>query len=338
MAKQLGIDLGTANTLIYLKGKGIILRAPSVVALENQSRSVIAVGSSAKKMLGKNPSSISVFKPLKDGVIADFEVTCMMLNRFFEMTEASSFFSRPSVIICTPYGITEVERRAVEDAVIEAGSKSVALVEEPIAAAIGAGIRVGSPRGNMIVDIGGGSTEGAIISLGGVVISRSLKVAGEKLDEAIVNYIKNKYNVLIGSVSAEMLKKNIGSVHPLANRGTMQVSGRNLSAGGLATTIAVSSEDIREALREPMDMIISTIKGALEATPPEISSDLYDYGMLLTGGGALLRGLDRFLHEATGLPVFVGIRPLDCVAEGAGKTLEGSAYIPANARRDSEEA
>ncbi len=327
MAKQLGIDLGTANTLIYLKGKGIILRAPSVVALENQSRSVIAVGSAAKKMLGKNPNTISVFKPLKDGVIADFEVTCMMLNRFFEMTEASSFFSRPSVIICTPYGITEVERRAVEDATFEAGAKSVALVEEPIAAAIGAGIRVGSPRGNMIVDIGGGSTEVAIISLGGVVISRSLKLAGDELDEAIVNYIKNKYNVLIGSVSAEMLKKNIGSVHPSADRGTMQVSGRNLSAGGLATTITVSSGDIREALREPMDMIISTIKGALEATPPEISSDLYDYGMLLTGGGALLGGIAQLIQERTKINVSIAQRPLDSVCIGIGKMLESSGDV-----------
>ncbi|MBE6563639.1 MAG: rod shape-determining protein, partial [Ruminococcaceae bacterium] len=275
MSRSIGIDLGTANTIVYVKDKGIALREPSVVAVESRSKKVVAVGSEAKHMLGKTPGSIIAMRPLKDGVIAEFDFTTQMLRHFFKKVSGNTIFSRPKVMICVPYGVTEVEKRAVQDVTLEAGAQSVGLIEEPIAAAIGSGLKVESPRGSMIVDIGGGTTEVAVTSLGGIVLSTSLRTAGDELDEAIVNYIKRKYNILIGEVTAEYLKKSIGSVHPAADRGIMEVRGRNL-LNGLPAIITVSSGEIREAMGEQLAHIIECIRTTLENTPPELSSDIYD--------------------------------------------------------------
>lgn len=331
MTKHIGIDLGTANTLVYVKGKGIILREPSVVAIDSHAGGsdgpkVLAVGGEAKLMLGKTPGAITAFRPLKDGVIADFDVTAKMLHQFFKKVAGNTLFSRPKVIICIPYGVTGVERRAVEDATLEAGAKSVALIEEPIAAAIGAGLRVGDARGCMIVDIGGGTTEVAIISLGGIVLSSSLRIAGDAIDNSIVAYIKRKYNVLIGDVTAELLKKNIGSVHPSADTGVMEIRGRNLLSG-LPAIIQISSSEIREAMSEQIAHIVDCIRNTLEKTPPELSSDIYDIGITLSGGGALLNGLDILLTQVTGIKATVAKRPLDCVAVGIGRVIESSGEL-----------
>lgn len=321
MSKHIGIDLGTANTLVYVKGKGIILREPSVVAVDSRGSKVLAVGGEAKLMLGKTPGAITAFRPLKDGVIADFDVTSIMLHHFFKKVAGNTLFSRPKVIVCIPYGVTGVERRAVEDATLEAGAKSVALIEEPIAAAIGAGLRVGDARGSMIIDIGGGTTEVAVISLGGIVISNSLRIAGDELDNAIVAYIKRKYNVLIGDVTAELLKKNIGSVHPTTDLSVMEVHGRNLLSG-LPAIIQLSSAEVREAMSEQIAHIVDCIRNTLEKTPPELSSDIYDMGITLSGGGALLNGLDVLLAQTTGIRAIIAKRPLDCVAVGIGRVIE----------------
>ena len=319
--KYFGIDLGTSNTLIYEKGRGIILREPSVVAREARGGKVVAVGGEAKLMLGKTPGSITAFKPLRDGVIAEFDVTAKMLHRFFKKVSGNSFFSRPKVIVCIPYGVTEVEKRAVEDATLEAGAQSVALIEEPIASAIGAGLNIASPRGNMIVDIGGGTTEVAIISLGGIVLSNSLRTAGDRLDDAIMNYVKRKYNVVIGDVSAENLKKTIGSVFPGINPGTMDVRGRNLLTG-LPATVTVASEELMEAMDEDVTHIVECICNTLENTPPELASDIYDNGITLAGGGALLAGLPNLIYRVTGIRTNVAKMPLDCVALGIGRVVE----------------
>ena len=319
--KYFGIDLGTSNTLIYEKGRGIILREPSVVAREARGGKVVAVGGEAKLMLGKTPGSITAFKPLRDGVIAEFDVTAKMLHRFFKKVSGNSFFSRPKVIVCIPYGVTEVEKRAVEDATLEAGAQSVALIEEPIASAIGAGLNIASPRGNMIVDIGGGTTEVAIISLGGIVLSNSLRTAGDRLDDAIMNYVKRKYNVIIGDVSAENLKKTIGSVFPGVNPGTMDVRGRNLMTG-LPATVTIASEELMEAMDEDVTHIVECICNTLENTPPELASDIYDNGIMLAGGGALLAGLPNLIYRVTGIRTNVAKMPLDCVALGIGKVIE----------------
>ncbi len=321
MGKSIGIDLGTANTLIYVKGKGIVLREPSVVAVEGRYGKVVAVGSEAKLMLGKTPGSITAVRPLKDGVIAEFDVTAAMLRNFFRKVSGNTFFSRPKVIICIPYGVTEVEKRAVEDVTIEAGAQSVALIEEPIAAAIGSGLRVASATGSMIVDIGGGTTEVAVISLGGIVLSTSLRIAGDELDEAIVAYVKRKYNVLIGESTGELLKKRIGSVHPTADRGMMEIRGRNLLTG-LPAIITISSAEVREALSEQVSHIVDSIRTTLENTPPELSSDLYDHGIILAGGGALLGGLDVLINQITGIKTFIAKKPLDSVAIGIGRVIE----------------
>ncbi len=322
MAKQLGIDLGTANTIVYMKGKGIILREPSVVAVDKVGKRVVAVGGDAKRMIGKTPGNIAAYRPMKDGVIADFDVTAKMLHSFFGKVQASGPFSRPSVAICIPYGVTEVERRAVEDATFEAGAKNVALVDEPMAAAIGSGLRINGARGSMIVDIGGGTAEVAVISLGGIVISHSLRAAGNQIDEAIVRYMKREYGVLIGDTTAEALKKNIGSVHVSMDRGEMEIRGRNLRTG-LPAVMTVCSAQIREAITEPVSRIINTIRTALENTPPELSADIFDYGIMLAGGGALLGGLPALISERTGVRVTVAKRPLDSVALGLGKVIEG---------------
>ncbi len=319
--KSIGIDLGTANTIVYLKGRGIVLREPSVVAIDQRGRHVVAVGSEAKLMLGKTPGSISALRPLKNGVIAEFDATAAMLRHFFKKVSGNTLMSRPKVIICIPYGVTEVEKRAVEDVTLEAGAQSVALIEEPVAAAIGSGLRVEDARGSMIVDIGGGTTEVAVLSLGGIVLSTSLRTAGDELDEAISSYIKRKYNVLIGDVTAEALKKRIGSVHPSFDKGTMEVRGRNLM-NGLPAIINVTSAEIRESMADEIRSIIESIRVTLENTPPELSSDIYDSGIVLSGGGALLPGLDLLVSRITGIRTVVAKNPLDCVAIGIGRVIE----------------
>ena len=321
MSKSIGIDLGTANTIVYVRGRGIALREPSVVAVESRSKRVVAVGNEAKLMLGKTPGSITAMRPLKDGVIAEFDYTTQMLRHFFKKVSGSTVFSRPRVMICVPYGVTEVEKRAVQDVTLEAGAQSVGLIEEPIAAAIGSGLKVESARGSMIVDIGGGTTEVAVTSLGGIVLSTSLRTAGDELDDAIVSYIKKKYNILIGEVTAEYLKKSIGSVHPAADRGVMEVRGRNL-LNGLPAIITVNSAEIREAMGEQLAHIIECIRTTLENTPPELSSDIYDNGIMLSGGGALLAGFDVLITQVTGIKAIVAKNPLDSVAVGIGHVIE----------------
>ena len=331
--KEIGIDLGTANTLVYVRGQGIVLREPSVVAVDVHTDEVLAVGKQAKEMLGRTPESIVAVRPLKDGVIADFEVTAAMLKYFVRKAIQSGTFSRPHIVICIPSGVTEVERRAVEDAAKQAGSGRVDLILEPMAAALGAGLPVDKPKASMVLDIGGGTSEMAVISYGDPIVSESVRVAGDKFDAAIVSHLRKKYGVLIGERTAEDVKLQIGSAYPLEELSSvsMEVRGRS-AADGQPKNITVTAEDVREALLVPLKAVFESVHRVLEQTPPELSADLLDMGLTLTGGGALLRGLDRFLHEATGLPVQVAERPLDCVAEGAGRTLEGKAHIPANAR------
>ncbi len=321
MAKIIGIDLGTANSLVCVKNKGIVLRTPSVVAISKSDRQVVALGDKARRMLGKTPEGIEAIKPLRDGVVANPDVTSKMIRAFFEYTEAISFFSRPSVIICIPYNVTEVEKRAVEDAAFEAGARSVALIEEPLAAAIGTGIKVGGARGNMIVDIGGGTTEVAVISLGGIVTSNSIRVAGDELDEAIVAYLSRKRGILIGTATAEALKIRIGSAHPTFDNGELEVAGRSLESG-LGVTMKIRSSEIREAITPNLEQIIQAIKKTLELTPPELSADIYDCGITLTGGGALLKGIDRLITERTNLKIRIAPRPLDSVCLGIFKVIE----------------
>jgi len=320
-SKSIGIDLGTANTLVYMKGRGILLREPSVVAMEKKSKKVIAVGNEAKNMLGKAPDPIEVFRPLKDGVIAEFEVTAKMLNAFFKRAAGIILFNRPRVIVCVPYGVTDVEKRAVEDATLEAGAKSVALIEEPIAAAIGASLRVSDAHGSMIVDIGGGTTEVAVMSLGGIVESGSVRVAGDRLDEAIIAYVRKKFNVLIAEPTAEFIKKTIGAVHPDVQTEHISIRGRNLYSG-LPSEVTLSSNDVIEAMNEPFAQIVTAIKRTLERTPPELASDIYDSGIMCSGGGALLKGLSTLLYEETGIKTYIAKRPLDCVVDGIGAVLD----------------
>ena len=319
--KSIGIDLGTANTLVYAKGRGIVLREPSVVAVEAKTRKVVAVGNEAKLMLGKTPGSITAMRPLKDGVIAEFDITAAMLHHYFKKVSGSTIFSRPKVIICIPYGVTEVEKRAVEDVTLEAGAQSVALIEEPIAAAVGSGLRVEDARGSMIIDIGGGTTEVAVLSLGGIVLSRSLRTAGVELDEAITSYIKRKYNVLIGETTAELLKKRIGSAHPATDRGVMEVRGRNLLSG-LPAIVTIPSAEVREAMSGEIEQIVEVIRSTLENTPPELASDIYDTGIMLSGGGALLAGIDLLISRVTGIRTVIAKAPIDSVAVGIGRVIE----------------
>lgn len=326
MAKIVGIDLGTANTLICTKGKGIVLRSPSVVAISKADRSVVALGREARRMLGKTPEGILAFRPLKDGVIADPEVTSKMIRAFFEYTDSISLFSRPSAIVCIPYGVTEVEKRAVEDAAFEAGARSVALIEEPLAAAIGTGLRVGGARGSMIVDIGGGTTEVAVISLGGIVASNSIRVAGDEFDEAIISYLRRRRGILIGSATAEILKIRIGSAHPSCDAGEMEVCGRSLDSG-LGAVMKIRSHEVREAISSTLEQIIYAIKKTLEQTPPELSSDIYDFGIMLTGGGALLRGIDKLISERTGIQVKIAQRPLESVCAGILRVIESEGKL-----------
>ena len=324
---DMAIDLGTANTLIYVRGKGIVLDEPSVVAIRqeggpNSKKTIQAVGKEAKMMLGKTPGNIIAIRPMKDGVIADFTVTEQMLKQFIKKVHQSRLFSpSPRIIICVPCGSTQVERRAIREAAIEAGASQVFLIEEPMAAAIGADLPVAEATGSMVVDVGGGTTEVGVISLGGMVYSGSVRVGGDKFDEAIVNYIRRNNGMLIGDTTAENVKKEIGSAFPGSEVREMEVKGRNL-AEGIPRSFTISSNEILEALTEPLNQIVGAVKSALEQTPPELGADIAEKGMVLTGGGALLRDLDRLLMEETGLPVIVADDPLTCVVRGSGKALE----------------
>ena len=324
MAKQIGIDLGTSSTMIF-RDKKIVFRAPSVVSIDRHTHEVIASGKMAKRMIGKTPGNILALRPLKNGVITDLEVTSLMLHDFFERLDMTSVFNRPSALVSIPYGVTEVERRAVEDAVFEAGAKNVGLIDEPIAAAVGAGIQVSKARGAMLVDLGGGVSEAAVISLGGVVKSNSLRTAGDELDQAIINYLKVARNILIGEITAERLKLRIGTAAPGIDRGEMEVCGRDLRTG-LATTATVTTDEVRRALREPIDEILTMIKMTLEETPPELSADIFDFGIVMLGGGALLPGLDEAIHQKTGLRVIIPSKPhpRDCVCVGLGRMLQST--------------
>lgn len=319
--KDIGIDLGTANTLVYLKGKGIIIREPSVVAVDTKTEQVRYVGQDAKNIIGRTPGSIRAVRPLKDGVIADFDMTTAMLQEFIRKAKGSNPLVKARVIICIPSGVTAVERRAVREAAEGAGAKRVSIVEEPMAAAIGAGLPVEEPTGSMIVDIGGGTSEVAVISLCGIVTSRSVRVAGDEFDLSIINFIKKKYNLLIGERTAEHIKIEIGSAYPVGEEQDLEIKGRNLLTG-LPENITITSDEIREALSEPLSHIVEAIKVTLERTPPELSADIIDQGITLAGGGAMLRGLDRLINEETGIPVYIAERPLDCVVDGTGKLLE----------------
>lgn len=320
-SKDIGIDLGTANTLVYIKGKGIVMREPSVVAVDLNSDTVLAVGSQAKEMIGRTPGSIKAVRPLKDGVIADFDITATMLRYFIKKAVRTNLFSRPRVVICIPSGVTDVERRAVEDSAKSAGGGDVDLIEEPMAAAIGAGLPVSEATGSMIVDIGGGTSEVAVISLGDIVTSQSVRVAGDRFDDSIVSYVKKKYNLLIGERTAEEIKIQIGSAFPYEDEQSMSIKGRNL-VDGLPKNVVISAAEVREALSDSLSSIIDAIKTTLEKTPPELSADIIDHGIMLTGGGALLRGFDKLVAQETSLPVHVAERPLDCVVDGAGKRLD----------------
>jgi rod shape-determining protein MreB and related proteins len=324
-SSDLAIDLGTANTLVYVKGKGIVLSEPSVVAVRTDNRTknrVLAVGMEAKNMLGRTPGNIVAIRPMRDGVIADFEVTEAMLRHFIHKVHNRRTFVRPRIIIAVPSGITQVEKRAVRESAESAGAREVFLIEEPMAAAIGADLPITEPTCNMVVDIGGGTTEVAVISLAGIVYSRSLRVAGDKMDEAIIQYVKRKYNLLIGERTAEIIKTTIGNAYPDPNKvETIEVKGRDLVTG-IPKILAIDSEEIREAISEQIEAIVETVKIALEQTPPELAADIVDRGIVLTGGGALLKNLDKLLREESGLPITVTEDPLSTVALGSGKTLD----------------
>ena len=317
---DIGIDLGTANTLVYKRDKGVILREPSVVAIESLSKKVLKVGVEAKEMIGRTPGSIIACRPLKDGVIADFDITSEMLKAFIKKTVGRKIFTKTRVIICIPYGVTPVERRAVEEAAYSSGAKEVYLIEEPLAAAIGAGLPISEPTGSMIVDIGGGTSEVAVISLSGIVSSVSARVAGDEFDESIISYIKKKYNMLIGDRTAEEIKLEIGSAWPYTDEGSISVRGRDL-INGLPANITITAEEVREALAEPLSIILDAIKSTLEKTPPELAADIIDRGITLSGGGAYLRGFDKLIYAVTKIKCHVADNALDCVAEGTGKVL-----------------
>lgn len=320
--KDMGIDLGTANTLVFVKGKGIVVNEPSVVAIKKKTNQVLAVGDEAKQMIGRTPGNIVAIRPLKDGVIADFNTTEAMLKYFISKAHKKSFISpKPRVIVCVPSGVTSVERRAVEEATQKAGAKKALIMEEPMAAAIGARLRVEEPTGNMVVDIGGGTTDVAVISLGGIVASRSLRVAGDEFDQYIVSYIKKEYNLMIGERTAEQIKIAIGAAYPIGEESTMDIRGRDL-VSGLPKTLTITSKEVTEAIKEPVNAIIDAIKYTLEKTPPELSADIMESGIMLTGGGALLTGLDTLISIETGMPVNIAEDPLDCVAKGTGYALE----------------
>ncbi|MCH5185398.1 MAG: rod shape-determining protein [Oscillospiraceae bacterium] len=321
-AKDIGIDLGTANTLVHMKGKGIIVREPSVVAIDKNENRVLAVGNEAKEMLGRTPGNIVAIRPMKDGVIADFDITQEMIKYFIKKAySGSKRIFKPRVVVCIPSGITDVEKRAVEESVIEAGAKDVCLIEEPMAAAIGANLPVEEASGSMVVDIGGGTTEVAVISLGGIVTSKSIRIAGNALDNSIISFIKKEYNLNIGDRTAEEIKITTGSAYKYNNESNYNVRGRDM-VSGLPKNIEISAAEIREAMSENISEMVEAIKFTLEKTPPELASDIMESGIVLTGGGALIRGLDKLIEQCTGIPVYIADNPLDCVALGTGKALE----------------
>jgi rod shape-determining protein MreB len=323
-SRDLAVDLGTANTLIYVRGMGIVSNEPSVVAVQQDSRGgkkVLAIGKEAKEMLGRTPGNIVAIRPMKDGVIADFEITAAMLRYFIRAAHNRATLVKPRIIIGIPWGITEVERRAVREAAKSAGAREVYLIEQPIAAAIGAGLPITEPSGNMIVDIGGGTSDVAVISLAGIVCAKSVRVGGDKMDEAIIQHLRRKYNLLIGERTAELIKMSIGNAYPSDEVLTMDIKGRDLVAG-VPRKLTVSSDEVRDALADPINAIVEAVKGTLERTPPELAGDVADRGIVLAGGGALLKGLDVLLREETGLPVFLAEDPLSSVVIGAGKALE----------------
>ena len=325
-SNDMGIDLGTANTLVYVKGQGIVLREPSVVAIDRETRRVLAIGAEAKRMLGRTTASIIAVRPLRNGVIADFEVTQEMIKYFIRKVHNRRSLLHPRVVIGIPSGITEVERRAVQESAEQAGARRVYLIEEPMAAAIGADLPISEPHGNFIVDIGGGTTEAAVISLGGLVVSKSLDIAGDEMDEAVIMHFRRKYNLLIGETTAEEVKIQIGSVFPLKEEKTMEVKGRD-QATGLPKTVLITSEEVRQSLMEPVQLILDVIKNTLEETPAELAADLVDRGIMLAGGGSLLRGLPDLIRQETELPVHRAADPLSCVALGTGKFLEELDHI-----------
>jgi rod shape-determining protein MreB and related proteins len=321
IGRDMAVDLGTANTLVYVRGRGIVLNEPSVVAINTKSGAILAVGSEAKRMIGRTPAHIVAIRPLKDGVIADFDVTEKMLRYFIQKVHRRSFLAKPRVVVCVPSGITGVEQRAVEEATISAGARSAFIIEEPMAAAIGAGLPVHEPTGNMVVDIGGGTTEVAVVSLGGIVTSQSIRIGGDELDESIINYIKKEYSLMLGERTAEEIKMAIGSAFPSPDEPHAEIRGRDL-VSGLPKTIVVSAEEIRKAIEEPVNAIIDAVKATLDKCPPELSGDVMDRGIVITGGGALLKGMDERLRHETGMPIHVTDRPLDSVAMGSGKCVE----------------
>ena len=322
LGRDMAIDLGTANTLVYVRGRGVVLNEPSVVAIDVENGKVLAVGAQAKQMLGRTPANITAIRPLKDGVISDYEVASEMIRYFIrQVHNKSRLFSKPRILICVPSVATAVECRAIKDAARDAGAREVHLIEEPMAAAIGANLPVGEPQGSMVCDIGGGTTEVGVVSLGGLVTKKSVKVGGDKIDEAIMNWVKKEYSMLIGERTAENIKMTVGSAYPVAGLAKAEIRGRDLMTG-LPRTITVTPEEIRRAVEEPVTQIIDTVKATLDSTPPELAADIIDRGLILTGGGALLSGLDERMRAETGMPVVVAEAPLDCVAVGSGRCIE----------------
>ncbi|MDQ4095407.1 MAG: rod shape-determining protein [Actinomycetota bacterium] len=321
IGRDMAVDLGTANTLVYVRGRGIVLNEPSVVAINTKTGAILAVGAEAKQMIGRTPAHIVAIRPLKDGVIADFDVTEKMLRYFIQKVHRRSFLVKPRVVVCVPSGITGVEQRAVEEATISAGARSAFIIEEPMAAAIGAGLPVHEPTGNMVVDIGGGTTEVAVVSLGGIVTSQSIRIGGDELDESIVNYIKKEYSLALGERTSETIKMGIGSAFPFPDEKQAEIRGRDLVTG-LPKTIIVSAEEIRRAIEEPVNAIVDAVKNTLDKTPPELAADIMDKGIVLAGGGSLLKGLDERLKHETGMPIHIAEEPLSSVAVGSGKCLE----------------
>ncbi|CUH95503.1 MreB-like protein [Propionispora sp. 2/2-37] len=318
---DIGVDLGTANVLVYIKGKGIVLREPSVVAIDRDTNQILAIGEEARRMLGRTPGNIIAIRPLREGVIADYDTTESMLRHFIQKVAGKNYFFKPRIMVCIPSGVTTVEKRAVLEATMQAGARRPYLIEEPMAAALGAGVDISEPCGAMVVDIGGGTTDVAVLSLGGIVLSESLRIGGDKFDEALVRYVKREYNIMIGERTAEEIKVKIGTAFPNERDEYIEVRGRDL-VSGLPKTVRISSSETREALSEPVSLIIQTVKSVLENTPPELSSDIMDRGIVMTGGGALLNGLERLIIQETGIPTYLAEDPLSCVALGTGKALD----------------
>lgn len=326
ISMDIGVDLGTANVLVYVRGKGIVLREPSVVAKNRDTNSVLAIGEEARRMIGRTPGNIVAIRPLREGVIADYDTTESMLRYFIGKISGQRLFFKPRVMVCIPAGVTTVEKRAVLEATMQAGARRTYLIEEPLAAALGAGLAIAEPCGNMVVDIGGGTTDIAVLSLGGIVLSQSLRIGGDKFDEAIVRYVKKEYNVMIGERTAEEIKIGIGTADKRENGAAMEIRGRDL-VSGLPKTIRIGADETRQALSEPISMIVEGVKNVLENTPPELAADIVDRGIVMTGGGSLLHGLDKLLSRETGIPATLADDPMSCVALGTGKALEGLEHL-----------